>query len=358
MGSIFRALPIAACVLAGCNNEPSKNHLPDAAALTGTPYTVTWGPVLVQPGVEDTQCMWVPLGNTAPIKVHQFVDQLDLISHHLIVYTDNLHTTAQPTPVACQPFSGALSTSGTIAPIAITQTSHDEITLPPGVGYTLAANQMIKLEHHYINETDSPQMAMATTTLYAADANDIQYEAGFIITGSLDVYIPAGSNAALHQFFQFPSYEDFSQSKIFAVTGHEHHLGTGVTVNVAPSPTGPMTTVYNPNPFEWASPMTQGQDPFFSVPNGGGYDFTCTWNNTTASAVLFGESATDEMCFFWQYYYPSQGSKVCINSGGASICCPEDPLCADLNLGPGSGSGSGPAPGFGSADVTSLNPGG
>ena len=40
------------------------------------------------------------------------------------------------------------------------------------------------------------------------------------------------------------------------------------------------------------------------------------------------------MCFFWAYYYPSQGSKVCIHTqqaGGASgvdVCCPGDSLCS------------------------------
>jgi hypothetical protein len=177
---------------------------------------------------------------------------------------------------------------------------------------------------------------MATTTFYATDDSDIQYEAGFMIAGSPDIDIPAGSNYTLHQFFTVPSYEDFSQSKIFAITGHEHHLGTGVKINVAPSKTGPMTPVYNPNPFNWASPATQGQDPFFGIPNGGGFDFTCTWNNTTASEVKFGESATDEMCLFWLYYYPSQGEKVCLHTNqlggvnGIDVCCPDDSLCSQL----------------------------
>ena len=50
--------------------------------------------------------------------------------------------------------------------------------------------------------------------------------------------------------------------------------------------------------------------------------------------MSFGESANNEMCFFWAYYYPSQGSKVCFHSdkyGGAqgiSLCCPGDSLCS------------------------------
>ena len=31
----------------------------------------------------------------------------------------------------------------------------------------------------------------------------------------------------------------------------------------------------------------------------------------TAAPVRFGESANDEMCFFWAYYYPSHGTHVC-----------------------------------------------
>jgi len=70
------------------------------------------------------------------------------------------------------------------------------------------------------------------------------------------------------------------------------------------------------------------------IPTGGGFDFECSWHNTSGSQVGFGESANEEMCFFWAYYYPSQGSKVCFHTdqyGGAdglNICCPGDSLCS------------------------------
>jgi len=40
------------------------------------------------------------------------------------------------------------------------------------------------------------------------------------------------------------------------------------------------------------------------------------------------------MCFFWAYYWPSQGSRVCIHTnqyGGANgydTCCPGDSVCS------------------------------
>jgi hypothetical protein len=329
------ALSVAVFAACGTNKNPGPGPM-DAPPLSGTMYSLTWGPITVPAGQENTQCIWVRLGNTSEIKVHQLHNVLSQVSHHLIVYKDDMDTTEQTTPTPCQPFTGALNTTGMIAPIAITQKKDDEISLPDGVAYTLAPNQMIKLEMHYINVSDSDQMGSATVDFYAADPSTIHDEASILFTGSPDVDILAGQMATLHQFFTVPSYIDLSQSHIFAITGHEHHYGTGVQVNVAPSKTGPMTPVYNPMPFVWSEPETATMDPGFSVPTGGGFDFTCTWTNTGTTEVKFGESATDEMCFFWAYYYPSQGSKVCIHTdqfGGAAginACCPGDPTICSL----------------------------
>ena len=40
------------------------------------------------------------------------------------------------------------------------------------------------------------------------------------------------------------------------------------------------------------------------VPKDGGFLLRCAWNNTSDSELTWGESARQEMCFFWGYYYP------------------------------------------------------
>jgi hypothetical protein len=310
----------------------------DAPPLTGTPHMLTWGPVTVQPSEESTQCIWVRLDNDTEIKVHQLHNVLSPTSHHLIVYKDDMDTTEQTTPMPCQPFTGALNTTGMVTPIVITQKKDDEITLPDGVAYTFAPHQMVKLEMHYINATDTAQQTMATVTFYAADPATIHDEAAILFTGTPDINLPPNAMTTVHEFFTVPSTIDLSQAHIFAVTGHEHQMGTGVEVNVAPSKTGTMTPVYNPMPFQWSEPVTEVEAPDFSVPKGGGFDFTCTWYNSSSATIKFGESANDEMCFFWAYYWPSQGSKVCIHTdqyGGANgfdMCCPGDSLCSQLGF--------------------------
>jgi hypothetical protein len=91
---------------------------------------------------------------------------------------------------------------------------------------------------------------------------------------------------------------------------------------------GALTSVYAPAAFEWDEPETQTHKPEFKIPTGnqGGFNFKCTYTNTTNQTVGFGESATDEMCFFWEYYYPSQGAHVCVHTeqfGGLDLCCPD-----------------------------------
>jgi len=266
-------------------------------------------------------------------------------SHHLIVYKDDMHQTEQTTPVDCQPFTGALNTSGMIAPIAITQTHTDTITLPEGVAYNMSPGQMVKIEMHYINSTDTVATAESTADFVAADPAAIHDQAGLLFAGSPDIDIAAGATLKVHEFLTMPDTLDLSAAHVFAITGHTHKLGTDVQVAVGASPTGPRTPVYTPNPFEWSEPLTQAQNPPFSVPRGGGFDFTCQYNNTSQAPVKFGESANDEMCFFWAYYWPSQGSHVCFHSDklppsnpGIDLCCPGDALCGLLEVAIGASS--------------------
>jgi hypothetical protein len=252
---------------------------------------------------------------------------LSASSHHLIVYRDDMDTTEQTTPVACQPFTGALNTTGTIFPMMITQKHDDALTLPEGVAYTLAPHQMIKVEMHYINSTDAAQTATASVDVFASDPATIRDEANILFIGTPDVSLPPNTTTDIHQFFN-PSRAslDLSTAKFFAITGHTHKLGTNVIVGVSDTPTSTPKSVYAPMPFQWSEPETTVHKPEFMVPTAGGFDFTCSYNNTTAATVKFGESANNEMCFFWAYYYPSKGSHVCFHTtrvGDLNICCPD-----------------------------------
>jgi hypothetical protein len=311
------ALAFVVLAAVGCSSPPPVS------------YSITFPTIMVPAGTERTQCIVRRLGNSASFHAGQIHNVLGPSSHHMIVYRVS-DTVEQPTPFDCIPFTETLDPSQG-SPLMITQKKDDTLSLPAGVAYTLAPNQMVRIELHYINATTSTVALTATTTM-TSTAN-FKDEADFLFMGNADISLPPGATATLGPTY-FPMLAaDLGQINVFALTGHEHHLGTGVTVATATSATDPGTTVYDPPNWIWSEPETVIHDPPFAVDNTSFFKFTCNWDNTGTTTVKFGESANNEMCFFWAYYYPSRGSEVCITTkqdGGHTFCCPGAIECAYL----------------------------
>jgi hypothetical protein len=323
----FLLLAAALCFVA-CSKSSSSAT---SGVPAGTIYSLSFSPGTVQPGEEHTKCLVLRLGNPDSIHVGQIHNTLSNGSHHMIVYRST-DTVEQKAPFDCVPFTDTLDPSKG-STLMVTQKKDDTLTLPSGVGFTLDPNQMVRIELHYINPTNQPIDVNATTNFITMDDSAYQNEADFLFIGDPDITIPPNSSTTLGPIF-FALPPEYSGSQFFAITGHEHQFGTNVKVEVASSATDPGTSVYDVPGWLWSEPTTVVADPPFTVPDNGGFRFTCDWTNTSNSTVNFGESANDEMCFFWAYYYPSQGARVCLHSdqyqGGIDICCPGPSLLCAL----------------------------
>ncbi|MBK9031431.1 MAG: hypothetical protein IPL61_08855 [Myxococcales bacterium] len=323
--SIAAAITIA--VVGGCGGGNSDvpagpDAAPDGSFTTGT-YTATWGPYTVMPGEENTKCVEVKLGNTDNIQVHEINNVLGPASHHFIVYRKATGD-ERTTPYDCNPFTGTLDPANG-APLMITQRSDETLTLPDNVVFTLKPDQLIRLELHYVNPTDQPVSVMATAEFRTVlGANQ---EADFIFAGTPDIDLAPGPQTQTVGPVYLPLV-GLEGANVFAITGHTHQLGKSVTVATATSSTDTGTEVYGPASFNWDEPETTYHTPAFQIPTSGGFRFSCTYVNDTGAQVGFGEGVADEMCFFWLYYYPSQGAKVCAHSDqfnqptGIDVCCP------------------------------------
>src|SRR5262249_22271034 len=140
----------------GCGHHEAATA-PDGGVDAGgdtTPqsYSITFGPIAIPAGTENTQCIVKRLGNPEPLPVGSIHDVLGRASHHMVVYRVN-DTTEQTTPFNCKPFQDTATGNG--SPIIISQKSDDTLSMPAGVAYTLDANQMLRIELHYINATQS-----------------------------------------------------------------------------------------------------------------------------------------------------------------------------------------------------------
>ncbi|CAN5845024.1 hypothetical protein BH11MYX4_BH11MYX4_09580 [soil metagenome] len=293
-------------------------------------FSLTFGPQEAAPGEEHTKCVVKKLANPTSMHVGTVHNVLGAGSHHLIVYRVN-DTVEQTTPFDCQPFTDTLDpTKGST--LMISQKVDDALILPEGVAYTLAANQMVRLEMHYINPSAAPIMVQSTTTFIPIEDAKFKDEADFLFIGTPDIKLNPGESKTIGPMhIKLPA--EYDNVNFFAITGHEHQYGTNVLVSTAMSKADPGTPVYDVKNWLWSEPATvQGN---FKLPKGGGFNFSCSYKNTSSSNVGFGESANDEMCFFWAYYYPSQGgAKVCVHTdqtGGAGVdaCCPADNLICD-----------------------------
>lgn len=299
--------------------------------LGGDAFSVEMGPINVAPGEERTQCVVKRLTNPAGFKVGRIDNKISSSSHHLIVYRTS-DTQERTTPFDCQPFVETLDpTKG--SPLMITQKYDDFLQLPPSVGYSFTESQMIRLELHYINTGQSAVDVTAKSTFTGLAAGQFKEEADFLFIGDVDISIDPKSSATVGPtFFALP--KEFDGVNFYAITGHTHQYGTNMTVATAPGAGGPDQMVYDVPGWSWDEPATVAHDPPFQLPAGGGFRFTCEYKNTSSKTVGFGESAGAEMCFFWAYYYPSKGARVCFQTdqvaGGISTCCPGGPYCSFL----------------------------
>jgi hypothetical protein len=300
------------------------------SSATPQSFTVTFGPIQVAPNVENTQCIVTRLGNLGAIHVGQIHNVLGTSSHHMVLYRVN-DTTEQKAPFDCVPFTNTLNPKNG-NPLIISQKRDDLLALPQGVAFTLDANQMVRLEMHYINASSQTETLVSTSTLTVLPDSEYQQDASFLFIGDLDISIPAMAKATVGPVY-YPVPSQFASSTFFAVTGHEHHWGTNVQIWTASSASDPGTAIYQVPGWSWSDPELKMLTPPVTVPKGGGFKFQCDWFNGSTTPVSFGESANAEMCFFWAYYYPSQGAEVCFHTeqgGGYDGCCPGSPLCAQL----------------------------
>jgi hypothetical protein len=125
--------------------------------------------------------------------------------------------------------------------------------------------------------------------------------------GTEYIKIPANGTFDTGVLFQ----QALEGTSSFAVTTHQHHLGTEMKIWYSSAAGDTSTKIADST--NWNNPELVMLSPAVSYPMGGGkgLSFQCTWDNPTPNAVQFGESFNDEMCFLWHYYYPSQGFQVC-----------------------------------------------
>ncbi|MSP91313.1 MAG: hypothetical protein EXR79_05865 [Myxococcales bacterium] len=347
-GDLVPAADAAVAAIANADGSPTDAVAVDAPAADAAPvdasppfvakqiYKTFIGDWKMKPKGEITKCVLKRLDNAGPMWVNAIATKITKGSHHLIVYRSDAKDEVLE-PFECTPFAETLS--GDNVPLLISQVSAETFKLPPGVAFKFVKNQMIRLESHYFNYSTEEVTAHGDVEFHTLQAQDFKHEADLIFYGSPDFNIPKGKTYSTPWNF----IDVWPDTKVFALTGHTHKLGTNVEIahydGTTPTAPKPEQVVYPPKgePYSWEEPPTAHFEPPTTFKPGHGLAYRCTWNNTTDQNVGFGESANKEMCFLWGYYFPSKGYRMCINPGKWAnrapglitdpVCCPDSAIC-------------------------------
>jgi hypothetical protein len=223
-------------------------------------------------------------------------------SHHVIVYRSRA-TEERSELTPCRGLGGILE--GT-APIFIAQQRESSMTFPEGVGLSVAENQMIRLEEHFVNTSPGPLVAGARVTFDLAPAEGLT-RADMMFWGTQNINV-APRSMGRSEFFR-PALPGVN---VFGLTSHTHQFGTLATIEVATSLMGAGREVHRNT--EWEDPPLTLFAPPLRFAENEGLRLVCRYHNTSDMNVRFGESYFQEMCFLWAYYYPSAGFHVCLDS--------------------------------------------
>jgi hypothetical protein len=85
---------------------------------------------------------------------------------------------------------------------------------------------------------------------------------------------------------------------IFAVLPHMHTMGTSLVVEMGPDEEN-MTEIYSRVPWDFDDQSMEAME--LRLEPGDRVNVTCGYDNTLDQTVTFGESTTNEMCFFIAY---------------------------------------------------------
>lgn len=263
------------------------------------------GPEVLAPSDDTTLCVWQRLGNTSEILATHFTADLQEGTHHTILYQSTA-TAENLTPSPCNTFEGVLA--GTDLPLIVASTPHTEVLMPAGTGFPLAAEQMVRIEAHYLNASSQMLSAGATFTILGAPlASAGKYAAaGFGLWGTKKIDLQPQSSSSTGVLSQ----AGIAGTTIFAVTAYEHQLGTGVEVWAENGGDAGATVLDTTNP--WSPTITTLPAPL-AMGGSNGLAFQCGWLNITGAPVTFGADPASEVCLVGVYYSPSHGTDDCFD---------------------------------------------
>ncbi len=178
-----------------------------------------------------------------------------------------------------------------------------EMQLPAGTVANLPPNLQVIHEVHYVNPTDQPVELFSYVNGWTIPSDEVTEMIWGGQVRDETISIPAGSEVT--EWTRCVMNEDV---EVIFLASHTHKLGKRFTI--APfdgSSTGDL--IFDND--DWHDPKITQFDPPLVVPAGQGFEYACTWANTTDAEINYGLTADDEMCNMTLVFTPFSTSARC-----------------------------------------------
>jgi hypothetical protein len=179
------------------------------------------------------------------------------------------------------------------------------------------------METHYINGTPNVLTAQSAFALWYSPAGTVTQEAHPYFFGTTNIDIPPNASWSAQSTCAPPD-----PITLYAMEGHEHQMGTGVTVGLLPGDGGLPAGVDAGLNAAGELPLyatTQWSAPPAALFGGGAgmpitpsdqLHVTCDWDNTGNTALSYPL----EMCYAVGLFWPGPGALFCVQGGGDDTC--------------------------------------
>jgi hypothetical protein len=178
------------------------------------------------------------------------------------------------------------------------------LSTPANAGYKLPAGTQILVQIHLLNTSDTPIEDKTSVVLKTDDSPDL-LGAGVYGFDNRTIHLPANT-LNVEQTMDCSAKHDMD---VFAVFGHMHRLGTTIEIsrgaNVGDEILYKAAWTFNEQPV---APMTA------HIKAADTFHIRCTYDNTSAIDVNYGERTQDEMCTALLFYTPYTAIDGCLKT--------------------------------------------
>jgi hypothetical protein len=173
--------------------------------------------------------------------------------------------------------------------------------LPAGVAMKFARGSQILLNLHLLNANEQPITGRSGAQVVTTQADAVKTLADGLAAGPIKLTIPRGRSV---QTGVCTVDHDYT---VFSVLPHMHQ--TGVHMKVVAHHAGADVLLHD-GPFDFYDQLAYQVTPL-ALNKGDSITLECTYENTTAEVLHFGESSHDEMCIAGLTRYPAGGASAC-----------------------------------------------